>query len=106
MFMLVEPYPGAVNLFQIFGRDNLTGLAIAQIFPIQAQYVVGMFPNDIQVVGYQQNCQIPLLPKLMQKRVDRFLAPDIDTGSGLIEDQHLGLIDERPGNQYPLKLTG
>jgi hypothetical protein len=88
--MLIKFDAGAVKLLQLLRRQDFVGLAHAHLLPVQTEDLRGIFPNDMQIVGNQQNGQILFLPKLMQQTVNSFFAADVDSRRRA-----------RPGSKHP-----
>ena len=61
--------------------------------------------SKLRVMGHQQNRPMILLIQFMQKRHQLFTGFFIQVSRRFIAKQHLGIVDERPGNGNPLLLS-
>ncbi|MNV99433.1 hypothetical protein D3C71_1947900 [compost metagenome] len=69
------------------------------------QHVVRHRANDVHIVGDEQVAQGLLLLQALQQREHLLLDGDVERTGGLIQNQHLGLHDQRSRDRHTLALA-
>ena len=67
----------------------------------QHQHPVGALDDLLQLGGDEQDAE-PLRGQLVDQRLDLGLGADVDAAGGLVEQQHLRVQAEHPGQQHLL----
>ena len=71
--------------------------------PVDQHRVVAVLRHRAEVVGRDQH-HPALVAQLRQQPHDRVLGRDVDAGERLVEQDHLALLRQRPGEEHPLPL--
>ena len=94
------------QLFDIVRRKNFLRRAYTLNLPVvDADYNVGNFLRQLQLVEGQEHRQITLLGHLPQDGQQLQLVADVQEGGGLVQHNHLRLLAQGPGQQHPLPLA-
>src|SRR5206468_11323736 len=66
---------------------------------------VGEWCDEINVMRYQKNGEVQVLVQMFDEIQDGVLCGSINTRCGLVQQKHLGVLGEGPGDEDPLLLT-
>ena len=97
--------PDAEDPPEEVGVGELPRLPEVDHLPVQREGRVGVVHDRVDVVGDEEDGHPRLRLEAVQRRVDEVLAADVDARGRLVEEEHLGAVDDRPRDQDPLHLT-
>ena len=103
--MVVEKGVVAVEIGKRFVVQNFHRFAIAGHRVIQTEYLASMAVDDIQVVRNKNDGYFQSILEMVKKIVNGFLPDYVHVLGRFVEEEHLRLVDNRPGEQYFLELA-
>src|SRR5579884_452887 len=103
--MAVEGDRAAVELAETVRGERVHGRSRAEDPAVEAEDLGGVFVDDVQVVGDDEEAQFPGLGDPAEQGVDRGLPLRVDAGGGLIEEEDLRIVEQRVGDQDALELS-
>src|SRR3954464_8807320 len=93
-----------VSLVQELWREDLIRPSKGDDALVEQQRQIEALSNTRKVVGGHDH-GLPRLLKPAQEVKDLVLRRSVHPGDGLVQEQHLGLLGQRPRQKYPLLLT-
>jgi hypothetical protein len=92
--------------FLVFGAgDDRIRRAAAADMAVEADHRVGVGHHHMQIVRDHQDAAAGAIANLADEIVERHLAGEIDALYGLVEDEKVGLAQDRAGKQRALELA-
>ena len=95
---------GPVHRGEVLRGEHLRGRSAAHEAPVEADHPVGVARHHRQVVADQQEAEAGVALDLGQEVAELLFPGDVDAGDRLVEQQDVGRVPQREGEQHPLEL--